>query len=62
MQDIKIRSQCIEEACCGGVDLPGEILKNLCYLQLRDICEAIAIASLVIHQDESDIKKLSSIW
>jgi hypothetical protein len=62
MQDIKIRSQCIEEACCGGVDLPGEISKDLCYFQLRNICETIAIACLVIHQDESDIKKLSSIW
>jgi len=49
MQEIKIRDRGIYELSTAKV--PAQISYESCYLQLRIICELIAIASLVIHGD-----------
>lgn len=41
------------------------IVMELCYLQLRMLCETIALANLVIHEDISEIamsRKLATEW
>lgn len=60
MEEIKIRLWSIEMALNGGTPFPGILVREYCYLQLRMICELIALACLTAHGDIglAEIKQL----
>ncbi|PDQ18381.1 hypothetical protein CN311_25105 [Mesorhizobium sanjuanii] len=47
--EIKYRVEAIDAILEGQLPLRGRIAEELCYLQLRMICELIAIGCLIIH-------------
>jgi len=61
MQEIKIRDQGIAELSHAPV--PAQIAYESAYLQLRMICELIAIACLVVHGDiPATTQKMKKTW
>ena len=54
--EIKYRTESIDSVLTGGVNLRAKIAEEFCYLQLRMICEIIAIGCLVIHGELSPVK------
>lgn len=54
--EIKFRIEAIDHVISGQVRLRGKIAEEFCYLQLRMICEIIAIGCLVIHGELSPLK------
>jgi hypothetical protein len=61
MAEIKLRTEAIDAVLAGNVSLRAKIAEELCYLQLRMICETIAIGCLLVHGDisakKSDLMK-----
>jgi len=61
MAEIKLRTETIDNVLAGKVSLRAKIAEELCYLQLRMICETIAIGCLLVHGDisakKSDLMK-----
>lgn len=51
MNEIKIRISHINVAITGELNLPVILVNEFCFLQLRMICETIALACLVAHGD-----------
>ena len=51
LEEAKFRIRCVEDVLNGKITLPSPILHDLCFLQLRFICELIALGCLVIHGD-----------
>jgi hypothetical protein len=52
MEEIKVRIQFIETAIQGRYFMPhGQLVREVSYLQLRLICEMIALSCLVVHGD-----------
>lgn len=51
MDEIKFRIGYVKDIIHGKNLVPGTIGKDICYLQLRMICELIALGSLVAHRD-----------
>lgn len=51
LREIKYRVESIDATLDGHVHVRAKIAEELCYLQLRMICELIAIGCLVIHGD-----------
>lgn len=51
MVEVKIRMTSIETACSGQTELPGPLVREFCFLQLRMICELIALGCLTAHGD-----------
>jgi hypothetical protein len=51
MDEVKVRLDCISTVCNGRGGLPTVIIREFCYLQLRMICEVIALSCLVAHGD-----------
>ena len=51
MQEIKYRIVTIDHVLSGNAKLQTQAVRELCYLELRLICETIALACLVIHGD-----------
>jgi hypothetical protein len=51
MEEVKIRLNCIAMAAAGATGLPHPLARELCFLQLRMICELIALGCLVAHGD-----------
>ncbi|MFZ1108594.1 MAG: hypothetical protein WAN43_09655 [Rhodomicrobium sp.] len=51
MEEVKLRVTCIDNAANGRTGLPTPIVREFCYLQLRMLCELVAIACLVAHGD-----------
>jgi hypothetical protein len=59
MEEIKVRVASIEAVQKGGaVTIPGVILSEFCFLQLRMICELIALGCLTAHGDIKAATKL----
>jgi hypothetical protein len=56
MQEVKVRLEAINVGLTGQTNLPSPIARETCYLQLRMICELIALGCLVAHGDISAIK------
>lgn len=54
--EIKYRTEAIDLVLQGRIILRGKIAEELCYLQLRMICEIIAVGCLIIHGQMSAIK------
>ncbi len=57
MEEVKGRIAVIEEALAGKFDglLPSNGVHELCYLELRMICEIVAVGVLIVHGDVSGI-------
>ena len=51
MAEVKVRMTSIEMACSGQTGLPGPLVREFCFLQLRLICELIALGCLTAHGD-----------
>lgn len=49
MVEVKYRTEAIDQVLSRQLPLRGKIGEELCYLQLRMICELLAIGCLVIH-------------
>lgn len=45
MEEAKLRIAAIEGNLSGKTGLPGQIVRESCYLQLRLLCELIALAA-----------------
>lgn len=56
LSEIKYRTEAIDGVLNGQIPLRAKIAEELCYLQLRMICELIAIGCLVIHERLSPLK------
>lgn len=53
MDEAKVRIDCISIAAQGRLGYPVPIIREFCYLQLRLLCELIALSCLVAHGDAS---------
>lgn len=51
MEEVKVRLDCISSAANGLMRYPSPIVREFCYLQLRMLCELVALSSLVAHGD-----------
>lgn len=61
MQEIKIRTHGIEEITKAAV--PAQIKYESCYLQLRMVCELIALSCLIVHGDiPATMGKMKRTW
>ena len=64
MEEVKIRVMAIEGALGGQMVRPAWMIREFCYLQLRMICELIALGCLVAHGDIKTTRtgKLPKEW
>src|SRR3954453_11646021 len=62
MNEARIRMNWIKSAWAGELGLADQIAKEFCYLQLRHICEIVAVASVAVHKEIANINKLESMW
>ena len=65
MSEARYRIDAFNHILAGGTSLAEALVMELCFLQLRMLCETIALASLVIHEDISEIalnRKLTTEW
>ena len=62
MEEVKIRLGAIELAVDGKIPLPGRLVEEFCYLQLRMLCELIALGCMTAHGDIAQTKKLQGTW
>ena len=51
MDEVKARIDCILSAAEGRMVYPAPVVREFCYLQLRMLCEVIALSCLVAHGD-----------
>jgi hypothetical protein len=62
MEEAKVRLACMEAALTGRSGLPGPIVQEFCFLQLRMLCELIALGCLVAHGDIRATTSLRKEW
>lgn len=64
MEEAKARFGCINTAVQGRLALPAPVTREFCYLQIRFLCELIALSCLVAHGDMNELKthKLGRSW
>jgi hypothetical protein len=63
MGEIKFRLEFVKDIIHGKNPIAGTIGKDICYLELRMVCELIALGSLVAHGDiKARSKKLTEKW
>ncbi|MHB1204443.1 MAG: hypothetical protein ACYCZX_02660 [Rhodospirillaceae bacterium] len=64
MDEVKARIHCIDRAVNGQTQFPAPIVREFCYLQLRFLCELIALSCLVAHGDipATYSKQLGKKW
>jgi hypothetical protein len=53
MREIKIRAECMNLAMIVPNGLPLQLIREYCFLQLRLICELIALGCTIAHRDIS---------
>src|SRR5438477_5038488 len=51
MEEVKHRNRSVTETLRNKSGHPGPIVREFCYLQLRMLCELIALSCLVAHGD-----------
>lgn len=56
MEEIKERAALINTVTAMQTDIPKRLLRELCYLQLRMMCELIAAGCLIAHGDITNTK------
>jgi hypothetical protein len=57
MEEVKVRIQYTETALLGKLFIPSQIVRESAYLQLRLICELIALGCLVMHGDLKSVRE-----
>ncbi len=62
MDEAKNRLSWIEHAVNGHTGFPAVLVREFCYLQLRMLCELIALGCLVAHGDIEQSTKLQKEW
>jgi hypothetical protein len=62
MEEIKVRLFSIDMAVSGSIELPHQLLHEYCYLQLRMVCELIALGCLTAHGDIQEATSLKNEW
>jgi hypothetical protein len=63
MEEVKTRLGTMDRIMQGDIPLPDRAICEYCSLQVRLICEVIALASLIAHGDEiGDSRKLEKEW
>ncbi len=62
MEAIKIRISAIDAGTLGRLPLPAQIIREFCFLQIRLICELLALACLVAHGDLERASRLRNEW
>jgi hypothetical protein len=64
MDEVKLRIACVDKAVHGRIHMQAPIVREFCYLQLRLLCELIALSCLVAHGDIAATysKRLSKQW
>ncbi|HVZ04355.1 hypothetical protein [Hyphomicrobium sp.] len=56
MEEVKLRLDCTSAALNGRTGFPNPIVREFCYLQLRMLCELIALGCLVAHGDIASLQ------
>lgn len=56
MDEVKVRIDCINMAIGGRTGFPVPIVREFCYLQLRFLCELVALSCLVAHGDIASLQ------
>lgn len=64
LDEVKVRIDCVDKAVHGRTSMPGPLVREFCYLQLRILCELIALSCLVAHGDIAAkySKRLGKEW
>src|ERR1700722_492219 len=62
LEEAKVRINCINIALGGRTNLPERGAIEFCYLQLRMLCELIAVGCLVVHGDIEGTKGIRKVW
>src|ERR1700743_323438 len=64
MEEIKIRIKSIEAVLTGKITprFPGAIAREHCFLQIRMVCEILAIGCVVVHNQTSDVRTFEKLW
>lgn len=63
MEEIKFRISAINMGTSGATRMPPAIVREHCYLQIRMICELIALGCLTAHGDiDATTKRLRKEW
>jgi hypothetical protein len=62
MEEIKVRLFSIDMAVSGSMELPQQLLHEYSHLQLRMVCELIALSCLVAHGDIQEATSLKNEW
>jgi hypothetical protein len=62
MEETKVRLASIEFAISGQTPMPHQLIVEFSYLQLRMICELVALACLTAHGDIQETTSLSNEW
>lgn len=62
MDEVKLRLAAIEAGTSGKLPLMPDLVRELCFLQIRMICELIALACLVAHGDLVQSRDLRKEW
>lgn len=60
--EMRLRIDIIQKATAGSTGLIAPLVKEFCYLQLRMLCELIALGCLVAHGDIKATTKLKGEW
>jgi hypothetical protein len=62
MEEVKIRISAIDAGTSGLVRLQAPFIREFCFLQIRMICELIALGCLAAHGDITTSTKLRKEW
>ena len=64
LEEANARLLCIEHGLNSQFNLPGPFLRELCFLQLRMLCELIALGCLTAHGDigNAPVAKIKKEW
>ena len=64
MEEAKLRARSMNTLTGSGLGLPVPLLRECCFLQLRILCELIALGCLVAHGDIAEAKSttLQKTW
>lgn len=58
MREIKLRAECMNIAMVVPNGLPLQLIREYCFLQLRMVCELIALGCIIAHRDISATRKI----
>src|SRR5690242_2500032 len=62
MEEVKVRFEIINRTYQNPENLPPMLVREICYLQFRFICEIIALACLVAHGDIPETQALKDTY